>query len=424
MKISQLVLKTLRPETVIKIEEMPFVDRARALPGVIDASESLFDVPMLDAEAVTDVHRLVANDLDTEERQIVTEKFILVGGLRYDHNAPNPLKDYDGEGMLFHAGRRGNSEERAAFFEAFGLNPDGEKDFAHPAVVELLAEMVYDQIKADRSLHQKLLRVLAAHEVPDHLKTALHRAADWGGDRHAVSISLARTRNYWDLSKTDQEKLYPVVDMFEELKENAWNAAVECGLIGNNFAVPLDIYEHGGIAYSISGEGMQCRWDTTSVGAVWVPDECALDNIQTNVLDALGIGKIKWAGALGSKTDPLHAVISLDGGNTWQGNFKTWRGAVEELIGKNAGKIDFDSFNRAVIKAAEEYCRGCIETYNSWVNGENYGVCIYAIDRKTGQLRPDLIDHDVWGYIGRTRAESELESEMLLQALLLGQRTH
>lgn len=27
---------------------------------------------------------------------------------------------------------------------------------------------------------------------------------------------------------------------------------------------PIDVYEHGGTAYSLSGEGMQCRWDTSS----------------------------------------------------------------------------------------------------------------------------------------------------------------
>lgn len=71
--------------------------------------------------------------------------------------------------------------------------------------------------------------------------------------------------------------------------------------------VLLDIYEHGGMAYSVTGTGMQCRWDTTRGGAIWVPDDGAQENIRYNVLRGLGIGDVKWFGACGSHDDPLHA---------------------------------------------------------------------------------------------------------------------
>ena len=45
-------------------------------------------------------------------------------------------------------------------------------------------------------------------------------------------------------------------------------------------AVRIDKYEHSGIAYSVSGEGMRCRWDTSSAWAVWYPDKVALDDIK------------------------------------------------------------------------------------------------------------------------------------------------
>jgi hypothetical protein len=49
----------------------------------------------------------------------------------------------------------------------------------------------------------------------------------------------------------------------------------------HNLAVEIDKYEHSGISYSVRGEGMNCRWDTSKGWAVWFPDKCALDDIMT-----------------------------------------------------------------------------------------------------------------------------------------------
>jgi len=44
----------------------------------------------------------------------------------------------------------------------------------------------------------------------------------------------------------------------------------------NPDAVKIDKYEHSGVTYSLSGEGRQCRWDTSHVWAVWLPNACLL----------------------------------------------------------------------------------------------------------------------------------------------------
>ena len=36
----------------------------------------------------------------------------------------------------------------------------------------------------------------------------------------------------------------------------------------------LDVYEHGGIVYSLTGEGHQCQWDTARGGAILGITEC------------------------------------------------------------------------------------------------------------------------------------------------------
>ena len=48
----------------------------------------------------------------------------------------------------------------------------------------------------------------------------------------------------------------------------------------NPDAIKIDKYEHSGISYSVSGEGMNCRWDTSSAWAVWYPDNVLLDELK------------------------------------------------------------------------------------------------------------------------------------------------
>jgi len=49
---------------------------------------------------------------------------------------------------------------------------------------------------------------------------------------------------------------------------------------GNKDAVEIDKYEHSGVAYSVRGEGMNCRWDTSTAWAMWAPDKCLLDELK------------------------------------------------------------------------------------------------------------------------------------------------
>lgn len=41
----------------------------------------------------------------------------------------------------------------------------------------------------------------------------------------------------------------------------------------NKYCIPLDAYIHSGIALSISGEGMNCQWDTSTHIAMWIPSK-------------------------------------------------------------------------------------------------------------------------------------------------------
>ena len=168
---------------------------------------------------------------------------------------------------------------------------------------------------------------------------------------------------------------------------------------------------------------MQCRWDTTHGGAIWVPDDDAEENIRDNVLRHLGIGDVKWFGSCGSNDAPLRACYSLDGGTTWVGNFAKWSQAVDAMVAASGRCIDPGEFSRHLSAEAEKYCRGVLGEYNAWVNGEVYGVVVYVIDRQAGK-RIEAEDNECWGYIGGDLAKATLDETILNTVMRLGAVRH
>ena len=118
-------------------------------------------------------------------------------------------------------------------------------------------------------------------------------------------------------------------------------------------AVAIDKYEHGGIAYSVAGEGTRCRWDTSNIWAYWVPDKETLASWA------------EYAAAL--KPD---AVITARA---------QW-----------------------MVKAARSACA----LFNDYVNGNVYGVvCEYFnADRSAADIPAD----NCWGYYGINDAERNI----------------
>ena len=427
----------LRPETVMALENVPFVQRAQALPGVIDASYSLDEVLYTGEnpdEEMIDAKGCMRIQADTEERMMVMDRHIIVGGLAYDSDSEhlNPCVEGTANGNIFNAStRRGTAEEQGSFYEALGLDGDGNKDFSCQSVKDRLVKRVMKGICNNLGIFSRLLHRLRAtgRKVSKaSLQEVVEFAINQEGPEYALDYLADSLYGvpYWNrLDGKLQDVLEPLADLFtESAVEACWDEACSAGELGNPFAVELDIYEHGGVAYSISGTGMQCRWDTSRCAAVWVPDDDALDNITSNVLSALGIGKIQWFGACGSDTDPLHARYSLDG-ETWigEGMGWKWREALNQMTQAAGLKDCPEKLNSLMYAEAKRYCQSVIEDYNNWVNGNAYGVVFYVIDRKTGE-RVEEHDDECWGYLGSDYAEEELESSMLAKAIELGQTLH
>ena len=116
----------------------------------------------------------------------------------------------------------------------------------------------------------------------------------------------------------------------------------------NPFAVRIDKYEHSGISYSVAGEGMQCRWDTSHTWAVWYPDACAMEDIK---------------------------------------RFKT----------KKTQRV-------RTVELARQAC----ELFNHWASGEVYCLVKEIFDKDKESIDYDVCG----GYFGRENAEKDLETEV------------
>jgi hypothetical protein len=127
---------------------------------------------------------------------------------------------------------------------------------------------------------------------------------------------------YWkDFGKEQLEKYCELlgydIDTREKIKED------------NSLAVRIDKYDHSGISYSVSGEGMQCRWDTSSAWAVWNPNECALEDIKR-----FKTKKTQRARAVELARQACKLLNQLANGEVYC--------IVKEVYDKNKKQIDYD----------------------------------------------------------------------------------
>lgn len=412
----------------VSAEQQRLID-ALASDRVVDCGD-IDEVEMTVAEEgedpeMIDVKAQMRLQPDLEGLMIVTDTHVIAYGLCYDRDPENPMESWDGQGMIFHYGRRGSRDENSSYLEALGYDSDGNKDLRAEAVSDQLVASVCAAVRKNRSLMTTLSNLLPTktgkratwQEVLDKIGEAIYQEG-WEYALDYVADYFFDVRWWVDLDETWQDKLDLLrTNLDEASAESAWEKAIEVGTIGNPHAVMLDIYEHGGVCYSLTGEGMQCRWDTSRGGAVWVPDACCLENVRYTVLKEAGVGAVQYFGAVGSEQNPCHARYSLDGGETWVGEGMgwSWAQAIEAMSAASGVKVEKAEHDRLMEKALRDYARGCIETYNQYINGDVYGVCVYSIDRATGE-RVDDEDDECWGYFGLDYAKETLVTTLLSKA--------
>lgn len=324
-----------------------------------------------------------------------------VAYLVHDDYCQNPLEECDGMGVIWHhpRSRYGKSD---GYYEALGLDSYGD-----PIIDEdKLQQMWHDKVMAlslqDFYLNPALRKVADAEDLREMLADE-SIIGDYTFEQNARSAWSVR------LEDADPDDVQTLIDKVEE-KLSDWNYAAaeqECQQPMDKYAVLLDVYDHSGRAYSLSGGGMQCRWDTSRGEAVWAADAYAKEEIDRRAR-VYAFGKIESVGTNTGK--PLYKVSPLSG--VEPSRFEEWSDAFEFL--RQFG-IQYDcdltpeDVERGFQRALYEVAKNCVEAYNSWQSGDNYGVVCVDYDAQGEQIG----DEDAcWGYIGRKYAE-EVRDEYL-----------
>lgn len=365
-------LKALSVDQILHIDGVTFQNRVRALPTVelmqfgIDDVEGLGDL----ADDLIDVKSLCRITPEHEERMIVAGKYVVVGGLCYDHDAENPMTSCDGQGRIIISKRvNARPSEDREFYAAFGYDEDGEMNLDQDAVKERAIGIASDALRKRPDLMIKLRRLMNFHERTESVLKVLD-ATLWQDGLSLTANDLANSftgleiGDLFDVNQTLIQEVKDILLVELDVFPKAWNELLASGAIGEKNGIPLNCYSHGGSSYNIAGSSVIGQ-DPNRVDAVWVPDAVVLDNLKTPETEA-----------------------------------------SEEVFRKKL----------------QEYGAAVIDEYNSWLNGDCHGLVVYVIDRETGDV-VDELSEEVWGFIGSSYAEEELESTMLgtLAALIKAQ---
>jgi hypothetical protein len=196
----------------------------------------------------------------------------------------------------------------------------------------------------------------------------------------------------WDAANVSYEDIKP------HLME-AWKKLLAEGKIGNPNAVMLDCYEHGGQHWSVSGGGMQCQWDTAQGAGLWAPDDSCMDHIRSTALERVCNVKIQWEGDLAvARINGLPQIACKDWRDTVSG--------VQKFIQTEANQAELRRVEREV---AVECAEQALESYNSWLAGNVYGVVVCDYVRAGTEDDFDLVNSDeCWGHVGTDWAKEAL----------------
>lgn len=423
-------LKRLSPATIACIENQSFGNLASALPGVESVDYHFRDARTLGGEEL-DVKTMFGKVPEIEERLVVLANHIIVGGLDYSTagSEENPMTDCDGNGSIAHYGRRGNAQEHRDFYEAIGYTSDGEIDLEHDAVTENLARFVCTSVEKNRSVMTTL----------SHLLRSQGKDATWKNVLHVLSDTINRSNyiyamdditevftgiRYWNDARDRYPNLFEIyVLISEDTAKKMWSVALETGDIGNPYAHFLDIYEHGGTAYSMSGTGSGCHWDTSSRSAVWIPDDIAMANIVGANLTLELDNNQQFSGrAQRFEGEKTYYSYTKDNGVSWVGKYRTEWDAMDAMIHSCSVEVRLQILNE-INKRSYTYAKAVVEEFNDWVNGRIYDPVVYVLDRVSGEIKEDLCEA-FSTIIGYKYAEEALDEFILHKIVELSSPSH
>jgi hypothetical protein len=256
-----------------------------------------------------------------------TETGIKVGYVIQDECASNPLEDQDGHGVIHHHPRSNYGRRDSDYYSVLSLD-----SYGNPLI---------DEDKLQAMWHDKVMALpldvftLPEDEAWDGHQEILRKglADEQVGDYTMRQQCMSAWRQH-DISGEGVEAL--VTNLEEAAFWNYDNAERECQVPPNPDAIMLDLYDHSGCIWSISGTGMNCRFDTSRHESLWVPDKCLLEEVADKSPE--------------DRAAHLHKT-----------------------------------------------CEDALEMYNAWSSGEVYEVVIQVHDFDGTQLSCDYVDY-CYGY--------------------------
>jgi hypothetical protein len=323
----------------------------------------------------------------------ITDDQVILGYLAHDDDCANPLTDCDGMGHIYEARLHHRSLE--GYCKALGLRHDGGGPDLDLVDEDKLLAAALAKIDADPDLFAAVLAYCEEHWDRDEVN---------GEPEDDVTFVHSCLHSPYELARMSVHAHELDLD---DLRREMWEEGRKNGTIGNPYAVMLNVYEHGGIAYSLSGQGMQCQWDTASGGACWVPDDEAVDKIKSR-------GEVYRKGLLREKRfqDVTTWEVSLFTNPTChlslvaKGGFEHWHEAFEYLKG-----LEHVTFLRPLEEAehiaARELAKQAAEAYTDWCNGNRYGVVVVTYDKAGNEINWD----SVGGFVGDDNAYESLKND-------------
>lgn len=264
------------------------------------------------------------NYIDSVKVLRIDDNRVVVGYLCRDDDSRDPLDDSDGSGRIYSSNR--HSSTHSEMRDALGLDSEWNPDL--DAIDDADVAKAYVKLFIDDT---DVAELIVEHERLDGETDVEYKTRLAESDLH--------DNHTWDLMLPDEHR---------KLKFELWKKGRRDGTIGTLYAILLDVYDHGGQVYSMSGEGMNCSWDTSKGGAVWIPDPRCLEHIM----------------------------------------------AQPEAERK---------------ECADKCCRGALKSYNAWLSGDVYGVCTAVCDSTTGE---ELSSDECWGYYTSEHAIQQMNEEV------------
>lgn len=168
----------------------------------------------------------------------------------------------------------GRSAEKEELYTLAGCDQYGDKNL----------DAVWEK-HWQEAIRRYVERLLSLHTDEDTVTEYEERDAGYARRDGETTAETARRyvtadaegAHYWNYVMQEDDMQTVLGEMWEE--PAFWP--------GNPDAVILDVYDHSGQSWSLSGGGMQCRWDTSRGAGAWVPDKCLLDQIESDVAEGL-----------------------------------------------------------------------------------------------------------------------------------------